>query len=227
MNECLFIVTIRLDGEMKDEEKEHFDEILNSLTSLSRSGEYLLLKQFFVDGQINPDWPFYSKTDSILVKKSLFLFFGKSFDLSHFRKILDNKSASVRPSSSSSQASIAVAVRSSPESSCSVSDQRMQQRLSLVSPSVSVRRSSLFSVGDVGEDERSVGRVDRSRWMFRRDDRRVRTKVVGRFVEGIRGTSSSIQRITSIHRIGLEAIRATRRRVSSRSGFVFLFFHVD
>lgn len=64
---------LRLDGEMRDEEKEQLDDLLSSLTSLSRSGEYLLLKQFFLN-DVNPDWTFYSKSDSNLVRKSLSLF---------------------------------------------------------------------------------------------------------------------------------------------------------
>ena len=61
------------DGELRDDEKEQIDALLSSIIAPTKSGELILLKNLLLSSQVNPDWPFFSKTDSTIVKRSLSL----------------------------------------------------------------------------------------------------------------------------------------------------------
>ena len=76
------LTTTRTDGEMKDEDREQLNHLLSTLTTQNKAGEYILSKQFYFNGDLNPDWPFYSKADSNTLKKFFLSLVSSSVDRS-------------------------------------------------------------------------------------------------------------------------------------------------
>jgi len=59
----------KLDGGIRDDEKEQLDSILSSISTQSKTGEFYILKNLLTNGEVNYDWPFYPKAEASSVRK--------------------------------------------------------------------------------------------------------------------------------------------------------------
>ncbi|CAF0757529.1 unnamed protein product [Adineta steineri] len=65
------LVRLKSEGGMRDDEKEQFDSLLTSISRQSNSGEFFLLKSILTSGEVNYDWPFYTKREAQIVRKKI------------------------------------------------------------------------------------------------------------------------------------------------------------
>jgi hypothetical protein len=61
--------SLNLDGGIRDEEKEQLDSLLSSISTQSKTGEFHILKNLLISGEVNYDWPFYPKGEASSVRK--------------------------------------------------------------------------------------------------------------------------------------------------------------
>ncbi|CAF0729612.1 unnamed protein product [Adineta steineri] len=62
---------LKSEGGMRDDEKEQFDSLLSSISRQSNSGDFFLLKNILTSGEVNYDWPFYTKREAQIVRKKI------------------------------------------------------------------------------------------------------------------------------------------------------------
>lgn len=89
-----------LDGGIRDDEKEQLDSLLTSISTQTKTGEYILSKQILTSGEVSYEWPFYPKAEALTVRKYIFIFevfVFSSFELNLIRKIKDLQANANRP----------------------------------------------------------------------------------------------------------------------------------
>ncbi|CAF0757078.1 unnamed protein product [Adineta steineri] len=62
---------LKSEGGMRDDEKEQLDSLLSSISTQSNSGDFFLLKSILTSGEVNYDWPFYTKREAQIVRKKI------------------------------------------------------------------------------------------------------------------------------------------------------------
>ncbi len=63
------MIFFKLDGGIRDDEKEQLDSLLSSISTQGKTGEFYLLKTILTNGEVNHDWPFYPKGEASSVRK--------------------------------------------------------------------------------------------------------------------------------------------------------------
>ncbi|CAF4002993.1 unnamed protein product, partial [Rotaria sp. Silwood1] len=58
-------------GGIRDDEKDQLDSLLSSISTSSKSGEYIILKNILTSGEVNYDWSFYPKGEASIVRKKI------------------------------------------------------------------------------------------------------------------------------------------------------------
>ncbi len=71
----LIIFFVLKDGGIRDDEREQLDSLLSVISTQSKSGEYIILKNILINGEVSYDWPYYPKAEASSVRKYLHLFF--------------------------------------------------------------------------------------------------------------------------------------------------------
>ncbi|CAF4718231.1 unnamed protein product [Rotaria sp. Silwood1] len=65
------LLRLKHDGGIRDDEKDQLDSLLSSISTSSKSGEYIILKNILTSGEVNYDWSFYPKGEASIVRKKI------------------------------------------------------------------------------------------------------------------------------------------------------------